>query len=271
MEHAKKMILVPSETVERLHQPSSSRDPLRDLHSELSKILHSRNLSDDEKWTIYEQMLQRSMRYAEQRRKPLSFTVKSELIPPAEHPDLPPAVVHNEPDEQGYPLPPAPPGPPRNNVGVLRPGVDFQSILDTIPHTYRGKATALLKRLDNSGLFEWDRDGRVSIEKIPIAGANIADLINDAIRRRKSGTKPVGHEQFYKALIKLHVPQELIGNHERWNLIRRLDALPGGPILSPRESKSRASWPSTRKPVKRLEKGETKSSFTWEPFVFGKK
>lgn len=48
-----------------------------------------------------------------------------------------------------------------------------------------------------------------------IKGSHILDLINDALRKRKS-LNPVGAKDFSKPLAKLKRPHELVSNPDRW-------------------------------------------------------
>ena len=68
MNHTRRMILVPENTLERLQQYQQLLTPLvtqtlKNLDSEMSDILSSKQLDDEAKATLYNQMLQRYLTY----------------------------------------------------------------------------------------------------------------------------------------------------------------------------------------------------------------
>src|SRR5436190_3273229 len=89
----------------------------------------------------------------------------------------------------------------------------IREILDSVPKTYRPKARSLLKHLLEfpSSRISWDRRGLVTINGADVSGANITDLINDAVRERKT-IEAIGRAQFARLLHELDTPSELIGN-----------------------------------------------------------
>lgn len=280
MEHVKKMVLLPADSMEKLRQPSVSTDPLESLHRELTQILSARNLSDSEKWVKYQQVLHRCLRYVEQRRKPVSFAIEEQFTPTQANVEE--GVESGEEGEGGA----------GGNGGELERQVhrqhqlqrqlmdqirllkpeeapvrssNFGDILKTVPKTFQNKASILLERLNKSDLIKWDDKGMVNIENQPISGSNIADLVNDVLRKRKTLEAPVGYEPFSKILATLNVPQELVGNSDRWNLIRRFAT----EVTSPASPHFETLWPkssvSTRSQVKIPPK------IDWESFSFDPK
>ena len=69
MEHARKMILIPEESINNLHLSSDKvatmqrpGTPTSRLDKEMSKIINSTSIQDDrEKYTLYQQALERFM------------------------------------------------------------------------------------------------------------------------------------------------------------------------------------------------------------------
>lgn len=274
------MVLVPSETVERMTS-TVSHDPLNELHKELTKILSSRTLSDSEKWASYQQVLSRCLHHAEKRRKPLVFSIdavdesnglkQAEIDPPLPHlppsPQprrvSPPPVVSQSLVQSQEP----------HHSRALEPASEIDEILATLPPTYRMKGSILLQRLSKIDSIGWDALGRVRIENKKIQGSNIADLINDALRSRKSVIAPSGFKEFYRLLAKLNVPQELIGNKERWNLIRESAA----EVTSPDSPYFDTLWPAAPVKVKKKKVPKNANSqnlnrlrrkLDWETFEF---
>jgi len=73
MNHAKRMILVPENTLERLQQRQQiltlpMTQTLKNLDSEMSDILSSEELDDEAKAKLYNQVLQRYLTYYDQRK-----------------------------------------------------------------------------------------------------------------------------------------------------------------------------------------------------------
>jgi len=89
-------------------------------------------------------------------------------------------------------------------------------ILETVPKSYRARARLLLKHLldkASPARISWNDDGIVTIDGNVVKNSNIADLINDAMRERKT-TKATGRAQFARLLRALNTPSVLVGNRE---------------------------------------------------------
>lgn len=198
MEHARKMILLPQESVDRLQGLMVSQDPktvqtpgtpMTRLDEEMSNILTSTSCKNDSaKWALYNQALQRYL------------TVKD---------------IGNEDKEKFN---------PREDSGTDQDGDSRESkleqqmvkdidtsIVETVPRKWRLKATQLLKRLRMTGEVTWDKRGSVQIDGNTVQGACIVDLINDAMRDRKR-PPPAGYSQFVSALRHSNIPRDFIGN-----------------------------------------------------------
>ena len=73
MNHTRRIFLVPENTLERLQQHQQILTPpvtqtLKNLDSEMSYILSSKQLNDEAKATLYNQVLHRYLTYYDQRR-----------------------------------------------------------------------------------------------------------------------------------------------------------------------------------------------------------
>ena len=90
MNHIRRMVLVPENTLERLQQRRQILTPpvtqtLRTLENEMSDILSSKELDDQSKAKLYNQVLQRYLTYYDQPKgQPLH--VKLTTVKPAETP-----------------------------------------------------------------------------------------------------------------------------------------------------------------------------------------
>ena len=120
MEYAKKMVLVPQETLtklqsaRRLEQTPTTR-VVHSIDAEMGKLLERQDLNDDQKIKLYHQTLQRYMELNSQRMAPLTMTLKAETDNPATpsklKPELPTKTtkikvpLSEDPEEDGYGLP----------------------------------------------------------------------------------------------------------------------------------------------------------------------
>ena len=75
----------------------------------------------------------------------------------------------------------------------------------------------MLRFLRQSGKLHWKDDGRVLYQDREITDSNIADLINDQMRSRKT-FNPRGWLPFTEVLKEMNVPNDLIGNPRRLNI-----------------------------------------------------
>lgn len=215
MEHARKMVLIPEETFRKTnsmpeympqHQTQDQGECHEDtnkiksvqtpgtvlsrLDSEMYKILNFSNKSAYDKWQLYSQVLHRFLQFLKDDYDELN----TESISNVDRND-------DEIDEKKF--------------------ISSQDrhIIKTVPQKYRDKAAQLISRLHQAGQHQifWDENDRVSIDGQKIEGSNIVDLINDAMRWRKTVAKPVGREQFSHLIEKIGVPKEFIGNEKFWN------------------------------------------------------
>ena len=92
-----------------------------------------------------------------------------------------------------------------------------ESILETVPKKYKTRAENMLRFLRQSGKLHWKDDGRVLYQDREITDSNIADLINDQMRSRKTFNRR-GWSPFTEALKEMNVPNDLIGNPRRLNI-----------------------------------------------------
>jgi hypothetical protein len=189
MEHAKKMVLLPKESVDRLQSLSvhgklnSVQTPgttTSRLDAEMNEILNSSDtVNEREKWQQYSRVLQRYLHFkdSDSKRK------KEE---------------NEEEEEEG-------------GVGETAAPIDTH-IVESVPSKFRSKASQLLRHLRNFSGVTWDADGKTFLDGVIIRKANIIDLVNDAMRERKKVRPPAGYPQFAAALRQACVPREFVGN-----------------------------------------------------------
>ena len=81
-----------------------------------------------------------------------------------------------------------------------------------MPVSLRQKAINLLDHIKSTKNIQWDRDGRIVIDNVTLAGTNVLDLVHGATRQRKHQPTPSGARQFLEALDKSNTPNELLPN-----------------------------------------------------------
>ena len=141
--------------------------------------------------------------------------------------------------------------------------VSDYSALQSLPKTYRSKAEMLLREWGKDPGITWDERHRVSIDGKPVSGSNIIDLAGDAIRQRKTASRPQGFHVLRERTKQLNVPRALVGN-PAWldsereeasssdDTIRNIESDERWAMLSKRMSTPVSSPPPTpRKPPKR--------------------
>jgi hypothetical protein len=94
-------------------------------------------------------------------------------------------------------------------------------VFDSVPKTFTRKAQLLMRRLRKQPEVRWNEKGEVILKGKHIPGSNLADLVNDVLRSRKTMTDPVGWEDFAAHLQVMNLPQEIIGNKSRMPFIKR--------------------------------------------------
>ncbi len=85
------------------------------------------------------------------------------------------------------------------------------AIVNTVPKKYQQQARNLLHFIKTDKKITWAEDGAVSLDDVPLQDSNIVDLINDAVRLRKT-FQPNGWRNFASMLRKINTPSNLIGN-----------------------------------------------------------
>lgn len=208
MDHARKMVLVPEESIEKLKTASAipengsssssngndvaisvqtSGSNLSRLDNEMVQLLNSSVLNDRDKWARYQQVQQRYLNF---RNNPASNSSGSG------------SSGKNAEKE------------------ASRRGVSRDTIILSVPQSFKRKTEILLQLLDSPHVEQriaWDRRGEVTIDDKILPRSNIIDLINDTIRLRKN-IQSHGREHFSWFLRDIGVPAEIFGNHELYEI-----------------------------------------------------
>ena len=184
------MVLVPEGKAFRLDSHPTVQtpsDPLGRLDSELSAIHYEKKFnSDAEKWLAYQQILEKYLQ-----KKGVFGSVTASQPPPRDDD----AKTEEE----------------------SKKALDASVMAQSVAKTYRSKAKQLADFIASSSNIGWTDTGRVVIDNVELPNSNMIDLLNDAVRERKSHAPPNGRAQLSNALRKAGVPQKLIGNPAFWN------------------------------------------------------
>ena len=85
--------------------------------------------------------------------------------------------------------------------------------------------------------MSWEDDGTVKLYGKSIPGSNITDLVNDVIRHCK-GNERTGWQAFSEDLRDMNIPQDVIGNRERWDWMHRVPETPETDYITPKQKRS---------------------------------
>lgn len=194
MEHAKKYILVPQE---RLSQFVS--DQLSELDRVMHDILRKKNLDTSEKVALYQQALQKYVKF--------SFPQQTDKFSENEI-NLEDNKITAEPLEKEIKLEPSTLS--ENSSTTQRDDIE-QEIVESVPSKSRRTVKEIIEimREPGSSVF-WTPDKELVVDGKILRRTNIVDLINHLVRDRK--IKPVGYENFHEALMKSNLPPTHVKN-----------------------------------------------------------
>ena len=193
MEYAKKMALVDPRMLDPVPSQPLSTNPIgnimRRLDDEMRFSLDRGDLNDREKVVLYNQVLMRYNLFSNKaRQQPVRVTIGKA------------PVKEDEEDKES-----------RAELGV-----EYE-IIDSVPKSLKQKARRLLDTIN--GTMSWNDRGEMLYRNAPVPGSNIVDLVNDALRKRKS-FQPVGWKTFARRLHDVNAPMDLVGNPECWIYIQ---------------------------------------------------
>ena len=235
------MILVPENTLERLQQRQQILTPpvtqvLKNLDNQMGDILSNKQLDDEAKATLYNQVLQRYLTYYDQRKgQPLH--VKLTTPKPVETPK--PLKSDEETSKEST-----------AEAETIPTSAVEQEVMKSVPKLYKAGARQLLDKIkEHQDVLNWNEKGELMYENKPITGFHVVDLVNDTLRHRK-GFEPVGWSVFARGLARMNVPENIVRNPQRQSAIREFKAR-----VREETQDSPSRWlptpPSTSSPVKR--------------------
>ena len=207
MEHAKKMALVEPRLLNSLQKQQHSHDyqPQGMLKNELCRldqamqeVLDRKDVTQEEKLNLYHQILQKYLLYKD-KVEPLAVKVIGETtLTPSPAPLSQPAAE--------YPAIPI-----EENKDPIE-----NEIIHSAPKNLRHKASLLLRKLKQDDNIAWNAKGELVYKGDVVPNTHIHDLVQDVLRKRKTHI-PHGWQTFAKALRESNIPQDLVGNHDRWH------------------------------------------------------
>lgn len=171
-------MLIPAQT----QIPSPLVRKLGELDAEMKLVLDRSDLDDHEKALIYSQTLEKYLDVKEKLSRPVQV----------------PLIDKNE----SKPIPKTTDIPAKSQIDM-----------NIFPLQYRARAQNLLNHIEKSTSIGFNDRGEILRNGFPIAGSNIIDLVDDAVRYKKHKTEtPIGSDSFVDGLLDSNVPRSLIGN-----------------------------------------------------------
>ena len=150
-------------------------------------ILDRKDVSQEEKLKLYHQSLQKYLLYKD-KVEPMTVKVFGE-------PSLP--EVHT-----------------KTPVEETQESLEAE-IIQSAPKNLRHKASILLRRLKQDDNIAWNTKGELVYKGDVIPNTHIHDLVQDVLRKHKTHV-PVEWQTFARALRESNIPQDLVGNLDRW-------------------------------------------------------
>ena len=199
----------------------------------MNDILSSKQLNDEQKAKLYNQVLHRYLTYYDQRK---SQPLHVKLTTPKPVETLKPEESEETSKESTA------------EAETIPTSAIEQEVMKSVPKLYKAGARQLLDKIkEHRDVLNWNEKGELMYENKPITGSHVVDLVNDMLRHRK-GFEPVGWSVFARGLARMNVPENLVRNPQRQSAIREFktrvrDETPDSP------SRWLPTPPSTSSPV----------------------
>jgi hypothetical protein len=238
MQHAIKSVLVPPELFWRLDKRN-----LSDLDKSMHEILFDTQMSDEDKWKLYSQSLQKYLHQAGEQMKPLNLPLHGWNTHDIEDP------------RQQQINAPAPPSPVFNvPLEALNTNLDAIKVVTAarMSKDIKNKACSLLKILSEGKQVVWNNLGEVTINGVPVPRSNIVDLVTNIVKS-KNDTRPHGWDKFAIAVMAANVPRLFVGENLQRQYIEAINTPPPSvppPMLESPVEQHRALRPRLKSIVK---------------------
>lgn len=200
MDNFRKLILIPEERIKQFEY-----ERLSELDRLMHDILRKKNLDDSEKVALYQQVLQKYVKFSFSREdnrhlsdKRNEFTEK----PPENHRESE-SFESDKVKTEVTNSPPSEVSPQSDDI--------VKQIIHSAPPRFKATAKGIIDFIQqpNSSLL-WSPDKELVVKGKVIRNTNILDLINYLIRDRK--IKPHGHNIFHAALSENKFPISFVKN-----------------------------------------------------------
>jgi hypothetical protein len=165
MEHAKKMLLVSPDVLQKIgasdHTHNVPKPSASSIDNELKKLLADDTITVDEKWAKVQQGMLRYLRQVDKDREPLKISL----------------VEDSSKDDKLFK---SKPGISYADIPLKRQIVQSLGASKALGN----KAANFVEHVFNNNGFRWNDRGIVSINGHEIPGSNIVDITNDLLRQR---------------------------------------------------------------------------------------
>ena len=190
---AKKMALIPAEMAQfysnQLHTGGApGLGQLSSLDQQMKTILENTNIPADMKYTQYYNTLRSYGAFKE------NMEQQQQQLP--SHP------VVEKPQSTGLP-------------------VAENELIEVVPKAQRRGTQLLLKYVKENPDLTWNQSKELVYKGKRIPHSNIFDLVSDISRNRKQQNPAIGWQEFAEGLASQNIPQDAIGNKQRWAFITR--------------------------------------------------
>jgi hypothetical protein len=224
--NGRKMVIVPQNILEDLKQrhrnavtlpPSPVIETTVQLEQELRHILDRTDLSELEKAKAYGQLLTRYRMFYEKATDGTSAKVSTSL-PVRASPSTRdvPQTTESEVTKST----------PSTRTALPESKNKFVDlVIKSVPQTLQKKATLLIDQIRDHPHMTWNEQGHLVYKGEVVPYSNIVDLVNDTLRKRIKFT-PTGWEVFARGLNEINIPQDLVGNADRWKWMENRSWIP---------------------------------------------
>lgn len=244
------MTLVPEEMARAVQASMGSAQPtsrvLSKLDESIQSILQSSGVSDKDKVVQYHEALQKYLQLQHHEARPTSIHVKMTEQPPLE------SIAQDAPSQSET-----------EHTGSMR-----EQVLKTLPVTLKHKAKLLmdhvLKKPENE-LWGWNTRGELVFNGRVIGGSNVIDLMYDVLKDRNMA-KPMGWQYFLQVLRDANVPETLILNKDRREILQHIKLKGASATNSPKVLPQTPPIITTRSKIHAPSKKSKKPSLKWESF-----
>ncbi|KAI8496780.1 hypothetical protein Bbelb_254350 [Branchiostoma belcheri] len=204
MEYGRKMALVPQELLSTIQaKQQEEMTPLvksaLSMDDQMRDVMSRQDLADDEKATLYQQLLQRYLTYRDKRR---AEPVSVRLVTSNSTPDATVTATNNVAKDEGSTT---------SASTASATGKEDEAILAAFPKNMKARAQQLLNVIKHKGgdILDYNQHGELLYDKQVVPGSQISDLLRDVIQRRQN-FNPIGWRAFSRGMARLNTPEAAI-------------------------------------------------------------